>query len=201
MKKTMTINLAGMVYNIDEDAYAKLKAYLDRIEGYFSNEDDGKDILHDIEARIAEILSVKITQSRQVVTMQEIDEVITIMGEPNDFAGEENQQQTDNSYKQSYRRMYRDPDSRIIGGVCSGLGAYWNIDPTLVRIVFIILAIFGFAGVLIYLILWIVLPEATTVAQKLEMRGEPVNVSNISDFIKDEFEHVKKSMNFKKSKK
>ncbi len=197
----MTINLAGMVYNIDEDAYAKLKAYLDRIEGYFSNEEDGKDILHDIEARIAEILSIKITQSRQVVTMQEIDEVITIMGEPNDFAGEENQQQTDNSYKQSYRRMYRDPDSRIIGGVCSGLGAYWNIDPTLVRIVFIILAIFGFAGVLIYLILWIVLPEATTVAQKLEMRGEPVNVSNISDFIKDEFEHVKKSMNFKKSKK
>lgn len=197
----MTINLAGMVYNIDEDAYAKLKAYLDRIEGYFLNEEDGKDILHDIEARIAEILSVKVTQSRQVVTMQNIDEVITIMGEPNDFAGEENHQQTDNSYKQSYRRMYRDPDSRIIGGVCSGLGAYWNIDPTLVRIVFIILAIFGFAGVLIYLILWIVLPEATTVAQKLEMRGEPVNVSNISDFIRDEFEHVKKSMNFKKSKK
>ena len=97
--------------------------------------------------------------------------------------------------------MYRDPDARIIGGVCSGLGAYWNIDPTLIRIVFIVLAIFGLAGVLIYLILWIVLPEASTVAQKLEMRGEPVNVSNISDFIRDEFEHVKKSMNFKKSKK
>ena len=201
MKRTLTINLAGMVYNIDDDAYARLKAYLDRIEGYFSNEDDGKDILHDIEARIAEILSEKITQSRQVVTIKDIDEVIAIMGEPNDFADDESQSQTDNTHKRTYRRMYRDSDARIIGGVCSGLGAYWNIDPTLIRIVFIVLAIFGFAGVLIYLILWIVLPEATTVAQKLEMRGEPVNVSNISDFIRDEFEHVKKSMNFKKPKK
>jgi phage shock protein PspC (stress-responsive transcriptional regulator) len=201
MKKTLTINLAGMVYNIDDDAYSKLKIYLEKIEGHFINEEDGKDILHDIEARIAEILNEKISNSRQVVTIDDINEIIKIMGEPNDFAGGEDQQQNDKSNKRNYRRMYRDPDARIIGGVCSGLGAYWNVDPTLIRIIFIVLAIFGLAGVLIYLILWIVLPEATTVAQKLEMRGESVNISNISDFIRDEFEHVKKNMNFKKTKK
>ena len=122
-------------------------------------------------------------------------------GDPFGPRQEEDQQQTGNSNKRNYRRMYRDPDARIIGGVCSGFGAYWNVDPTLIRIIFIVLAIFGLAGVLIYLILWIVLPEATTVAQKLEMRGESVNISNISDFIRDEFEHVKKNMNFKKTKK
>lgn len=92
--------------------------------------------------------------------------------------------------------MYRDPDNRIIGGVCSGLASYWHIDPAIVRIIFVILAIFGMAGVLIYLILWIVLPEAGTVAQKLEMRGEAVNFSNIGDFFREEFENVKRS--FKK---
>lgn len=92
--------------------------------------------------------------------------------------------------------MYRDPDNCIIGGVCGGLAAYWRVDPTIVRIIFILLAIFGMAGVIIYLILWVVLPEAHTVAQKLEMRGESVNLSSIGDFFREEFNNVKNS--FKK---
>jgi phage shock protein PspC (stress-responsive transcriptional regulator) len=95
--------------------------------------------------------------------------------------------------------MYRDPDNRVIGGVCSGLAAYWNMDPAIIRVVFIVLVLIGGSGLLVYLILWIVMPEAQTTAQKLEMRGEAVTIDNIKDFFRDEFEQVKK--NFKSDKK
>jgi phage shock protein C len=91
--------------------------------------------------------------------------------------------------------MYRDPDHRIIGGVCAGMGAYWHIEPWLVRIIFFILAMMGGLGVLVYLILYIVLPEARTTAQKIEMKGEPVNIHNIKDSVKKEFNTVRKNMN------
>ncbi|MBN2350904.1 MAG: PspC domain-containing protein [Bacteroidales bacterium] len=201
MKKTLTINLAGLVFNIDEDAYSKLKEYLETIEAQFSNEQDPKEIMTDIESRIAELLNSRKPDKQQAVTIEDINEIITIMGNPDEFADEEKSNGQTYTSRKGYRRMYRDPDSRIIGGVCSGLGAYWSIDPSIIRIVFVVLTIFGFAGVLIYLILWIVLPEANTVAQKLEMRGEPVNVNNIRDFFKEEFENVKRGMNFKSSKK
>jgi len=94
-----------------------------------------------------------------------------------------------------YKRMYRDQDNRILGGVCSGMGAYFRIDPIILRIIFVV-AVLGFAsGLIIYLILWVVIPEAKTTAQKLEMRGEPVNVSNIGKTVKEEFNRVKNNMN------
>jgi len=188
----MTINLGGMVYHIDDDAYDKLKIYLDKVKNELRSVDGGEEIYQDIEARIAELFSERLKNNRQVISLLEVEEVIGIMGNPEDISGKT----TERDYKSknhNYRRMYRDPDNRIIGGVCSGLAAYWRIDPTIVRLIFIILAIFGMAGVLIYLILWIVLPEANTVAQKLEMRGEAVNLSNIGDFFRQEFENVKRS--------
>ena len=92
--------------------------------------------------------------------------------------------------------MYRDPDNRVIGGVCSGMGAYWNIDPVIVRIIFIALTLAGGIGVMVYLILYIVLPEAKTTAQKIEMKGEPVNIHNIKEAVKKEFDSVRKNMKF-----
>ena len=90
--------------------------------------------------------------------------------------------------------MYRDPDHRILGGVCSGMGAYWHIDPLIVRILFLV-TFFGFGiGLLIYLLLWVVIPVARTTAQKLEMRGEPVTVENIKRFVREEFRNVKKNI-------
>jgi phage shock protein PspC (stress-responsive transcriptional regulator) len=195
MKKTLTVNLGGMVYHIDDDAYDELKKYLDRVRQELRSLDGGEEIYQDIETRIAELFSERLKNQGQVITLKEVEEVISILGDPEDISGNS----TGESYKtrsRSYKRMYRDPDNRIIGGVCSGLASYWRIDPTIVRIIFVILAIFGMAGVLIYLILWIVLPEAGTVAQKLEMRGEAVNFSNIGDFFREEFENVKRS--FKK---
>jgi phage shock protein C len=92
--------------------------------------------------------------------------------------------------------MYRDPDNRVIGGVCSGMGAYWNIDPVILRIIFIALILAGGVGVMVYLILYIVLPEAKTTAQKIEMKGEPVNIHNIKEAVKNEFDSVRKNMKF-----
>jgi phage shock protein PspC (stress-responsive transcriptional regulator) len=196
MKKTMTVNLGGMVYHIDDDAYDRLKKYLDKVKQELRSIEGGEEIYEDIETRIAELFSERLKNNGQAITIKEVEEVIAILGNPEDIsgnpAGEENK-----SRSRNYKRMYRDPDNRIIGGVCSGLASYWRIDPTIVRIIFVILAVFGMAGVLIYLILWIVLPEAGTVAQKLEMRGEAVNFSNIGDFFREEFENVKRSFNKK----
>ncbi len=91
--------------------------------------------------------------------------------------------------------MYRDPDNRILGGVCAGMGAYWGADPLIIRIIFVVATLIFLSGAIIYLILWVVLPEAKTTAQKLEMRGEPVTISNIGKAVKEEFENIKKKMN------
>ena len=192
MKKTMTVNIAGMVYHIDEDAFDMLNQYLARVKDELRSMEGGNEIYEDIEMRIGELFSERLKNNRQVITMDDVEHVITVLGQPGDISG--NSEKNDHTtYSDTYRRMYRDPDNRIIGGVCRGLAAYWRIDPTLVRLIFIILAIFGMAGVLIYLILWIILPEAQTVAQKLEMRGERVNLSSMGEFFRQEFENVKRS--------
>ncbi len=198
MKKTLTINLAGMVYHIDEDAYAKLRVFLEKLDKKLKNEVNKKEIISDIEARIAELLNERLNGNRQVVILADIDYIVDTIGDPDvifsdSFTSESEQQ---NFYKKKYRRMYRDPDNRVIAGVCSGLAAYWHLDPTIVRIVFVALAFFGGGGLIIYLILLIVLPEAQTTAQKLEMRGEPVTIESIKNFFTEEFENVKQT--FKK---
>jgi len=202
MKKTVTINLAGQVYNMDEDAYGKLKNYLLAIESHFSKETERKEIISDIEARIAELFAERITPSKSVITITDVNDIIQILGRPEDFgdveAGQQENTSQGNSY--TYRRMYRDPDNRLIGGVCSGIGAYFHMDPLILRILFLI-AFFGFGvGIIVYIILWIVLPEANTTAQKLEMRGEPVTIDNIGKTIRDEFNNVKNNMNFSRKK-
>jgi phage shock protein PspC (stress-responsive transcriptional regulator) len=195
MKKTLTINLGGMIYHIDEDAFELLRDYLEKIKQELASAESAEEIYNDIEARIAEILSEKLKNNNEVVTLVDIQEIISLMGKPGDISGNGDTGRS-KSERRQYRRMYRDPDNRMIGGVCSGLAAYWNQDPTLVRVIFVLLAMFGMAGLLIYLVLWIILPEAITVAQKLEMHGEAVTISSITDFMKDEFENVKRS--FKK---
>ncbi|MBN1597234.1 MAG: PspC domain-containing protein [Bacteroidales bacterium] len=204
MKKTLTINLAGIVYHVDEDAYRKLKQYLEALEKKFRQEPDVKDLIADIETRIAELLTERLGNKRQVVIMDDINFVIQTLGDPDVISDEDNSSNysSETHWKTSqkkYRRMYRDPDSRIIGGVCSGLAAYWNMDPTIIRVIFVVLVLVGGSGLLIYLILWMVMPEAQTTAQKLEMRGEAVTIDNIKDFIREEFEQVKK--NFKGDRK
>jgi phage shock protein PspC (stress-responsive transcriptional regulator) len=198
MKKTLTVNLANQVFHIDEDAFYRLREYLDRIEGHFSDKDERNDIISDIENRIGELFGQRINVQKQVITLQDVEEIIRIMGDPVEIVGEEQAGKSEYENYSKPKRLYRDPDNRVLGGVCGGIGQYFKIDPLIVCILFLIV-FFGFGiGLLIYIILWIVVPEARTTAQKLEMRGDPVNASNIGKFVKDEFDHVKKNFKGKK---
>jgi len=196
MKKTFSVNLGNRVYNIDDDAYMHLKEYLDRIESYFSDEKEREDIINDIEMRLSELFSERLSQNRQVITLADVENAIRIMGDPHEIGGEKGKTEPGRSRDERTnrrRRLYRDPDNRVFGGVCGGLGSFLEIDPVILRVILVVLFfVFGF-GLLVYLIMWIVVPEARTTAQKLEMRGDSVNASNIGNFFREEFDSVKKS--------
>ncbi|HLG02657.1 MAG TPA: PspC domain-containing protein, partial [Bacteroidia bacterium] len=197
MNKTITSNISGIIFYIEEDAYEKLQAYLNKVRYSFSAEEGRDEIMADIEARIAEIFSQRISDSKQVIVMADVDHVIAQMGEPGEFAenaAEEKQEDRDEQQRthRTYRRLYRDPDDKIVGGVCSGLGYYFDVDPVWIRIAFVaVFFLFG-SGILFYILLLIIIPKANTTTEKLEMRGEPVDVNNIRKTIREEFEGVKK---------
>ncbi len=200
MKKALKINLSGQIFHIDEDAYEKLKVYLDTISSHFSNVNESKEILSDIESRIAELFREKMSDENQVISAKEVDEVIDIMGRPEEIADEDEMSGGQKNREQrSSRRLFRDPDNAVLGGVSAGLSAYLNLDVLLIRILFIVLTLVG-AGtpIVLYIVLWIAVPRAETAAEKLQMRGEKVNVSNIEKAVREEYEDVKE--NLKKAK-
>jgi phage shock protein PspC (stress-responsive transcriptional regulator) len=196
MKITVSINLGGYSFNIDEDAYAELKMYLKNLELHFAGEESSSEILADIETRMAELFRTRINTYKQVINIEDVQKTITILGTPEDISENDGPSAREKFSSPGYHRMYRDPDHRVIGGVCSGMGAYWDIDPVIIRVIFIALALGGGLGVLVYLILYIVIPEAKTTAQKIEMKGNPVNIHNIKDSVKKEFNSVRKNMKF-----
>ncbi len=220
MIKTIKINISGLVFHIDEDAYNELQGYLNSLKGHFNNQPEGEEIVSDIEARIAELFQEKIKPSKESISSDDVKTVIGILGTPSDFSLENEQEEeqkssnhkTEKDYSKgkTQKRLYRDPDNSYLGGVAGGLGAYLNIDPFWIRIIFVILtfvnviylpfmSIVGF-GIVLYLILWVVVPKAVTTAQKLEMRGENVNLSNIEKSINQEYQQVRKNyQKFKKS--
>lgn len=205
MKKTFTINISGSVFHIDEDAYEKLQNYLLMLSNHFGGSVEGREILQDIEARIAELFNLKMKDGKDVIIDPWVDEVIERMGKPEDFMDASDSEETAQAepvtateQRKVKRRLYRDPDHRVIGGVCSGMGAYFNIDPVILRIVFVVLFFTFGSSVLLYLILWIAVPKARTTAQRLEMKGEEATVSNIEKSIKEEVKEVKDS--FKRMK-
>jgi phage shock protein PspC (stress-responsive transcriptional regulator) len=193
MKITVSINLGGYSFNIDEDAYAELKRYLKNLELHFAGEESSAEILSDIETRMAELFRTKLTNYKQVIDIGDVHQVITVLGTPEDISDNEGPTVRDKFSSPGYHRMYRDNDHRVIGGVCAGIAAYWDIELWLVRLIFFILAMMG-VGFLIYLILYIVLPEAKTTAEKIAMKGNPVNIHNIKNSVKQEFDTVRKNM-------
>ena len=212
MNKTVNINLAGLFFHIDEDAYLKLQRYLEAIKRSFTDSQGRSEIIADIEARIAELFNERVKNERQVIGFKEVDEIITIMGQPEDylvdddiFEDEPTATNKSRSYstKGSSRRLYRDMENSYVGGVSSGLGHYFGIDVIWVRLIWILLIFGAGTGVLLYILLWILVPEATTTSEKLMMRGEPININNIEKKIKDGFESVsesvKKNVDLKKS--
>jgi phage shock protein PspC (stress-responsive transcriptional regulator) len=193
MKKTVNINLGGIIFHIDEDAFEQLNAYLLRIKLHYKEEEGCEEIASDIEARIAELLQEK---SIQIISIGDVDALILIMGEPEAY--EESEEETTSqeepksstSTKKTKKRIYRDKDNEVVGGVCSGIAAYFDIDPVIIRLLALV-GMFAGGGILVYLILWAIIPEAKTTAEKLQMKGEAVNAENIKKTIQKEFDNLK----------
>lgn len=206
MKKTLTINLNNAVFHIDEDAYELLQAYLNEVGNHFKSENEKADIMADIEARIAELFTEKMEKTKNVITIEDVDSVIAIMGKPSQFVDEDPEEGTESESKsdgttksRKSKKYYRDVENRSLSGVASGLAAYLNWDVTLVRIIFVVLAfITSGTFILIYLLMWLIVPKAETTAQKLEMQGEDVNIETIKNKMIDAKEYIE-SDKFKKS--
>lgn len=201
MNKTLTINISGIIFHIEEDAYEKLSRYLATIKSYFSHTEGGNEIMSDIEARIAELLQEKLNPGKQVILLGDVDYALNTMGRPEDFGAEQSSTQSSAENENTAgggssirKRLYRDPDDKVLGGVCSGIGQYFGIDPVWLRIALALLLVFAGTGFLLYLILWIAIPEAKTTAEKLAMKGEPADINNISRTVKEEAEQLKKRM-------
>jgi len=199
MKKTYNINLGGIVFHIDEDAYDLLDKYLSNLRIHFNKEEGAEEIVHDMELRISELFSERLNEKNQVITLKDVEEIIAQMGKPEEFS-EDTTQDTNEYIKEEKtpKRLFRDPDNKVIGGVCSGIAAYFGWDVTILRILLIILAFpifwngaFIIKGiVLFYIIAWIIIPEANTATDKLSMKGMKVNVENIGKTVTDGFEKV-----------
>ncbi len=193
MNKTININLGGIFFHIDEIAYQKLKLYLDAIRRSLSDDPQGRDeILNDIELRIGELLSERITNDRMVINDSDIDEITKIMGRPEDYSVDEELFEDEPKYRSSTssKKLFRDSDDKFLGGVCSGLAHYFGMDVIWMRLLWLVLFFFFGTGFLIYILLWILIPQAETTAEKLQMKGEPVNISNIERKIREEFQDV-----------
>ncbi len=193
MNKVININLGGYPFIIDEDAYAHLDTYLKTIHRHFRSSEGYDEITSDIESRLAEIFQ-EILDGRTIVMTKDIKETIAIMGTPEEFGAEPIEDDepvaTSKDRKSTFKtgkRLFRNPEDEVIGGVCSGVAAYIGIqDPLWVRLAFVLIGISGGFGIPMYVILWAILAKAETASDRLAMRGEPINVSNIGKTIEDE---------------
>ena len=193
MNKTVNINIGGLFFHIDEDAYQKLSKYFDSIKRSLSNSSGKDEIMKDIEMRVAELLSDKQKSDKHVINNKDVEEVIAVMGQPEDYridTDDTDYSAQENFYYPRTKKLYRDKDRGTIAGVCTGLSHYFGIEAVWIKIIFILLIWAGGTGILAYLILWIVTPKAITTSEKLEMTGEPVTISNIEKKVKEEFDNV-----------
>lgn len=207
MNKTININLDGLAFKIEENAYERLNEYLDTIKIRLGNNEEAQEVIADIEARIAELFQYKCQGC--TIQLDAVEEIIHTIGEPAEIVDEEdaedksesNQSKSYNNSSSGYvgkKSLFRDPDDRVLGGVCSGLGAYLDVDPLVFRIIAVATALMSFGIVaFIYVILWIAMPKAKTLGQRIEMRGG-VTFKKMGDNIKEEYQAV--SSKFKEYK-
>ncbi|HEY1037113.1 MAG TPA: DUF2807 domain-containing protein [Candidatus Paceibacterota bacterium] len=183
MKKTISITIGNTPFHLEEDAYAALDRYLDSVRAYFTTDSDDQEILKDIESRIAERF---IESGSKTITLSQVEEIIKDMGTVEQLAeANDEPAEMDQKKRKTVRTLFRDPDNAIVAGISSGLGHYFNIDPILFRVLFIALTLTSGIGIILYIILWIVVPEAQTASQKLSMRGNPINLNSMRNMASD----------------
>ncbi len=194
MNKTISVNIGGLVFNLEEDGFAKLNDYLNSLKEHFGSISYGAEVISDIETRIAEQFSTKISGNTQrAIATPEVDEVLKSIGSVEDFSEPAAHTKSHTENKATAKKLYRNMDDVIVAGVASGIAAYFNIDTTLVRVVFAVTVLAGGWGILLYILLWLILPEAKTTGQKLEMKGSPVTIKQLEQTAKEKISEVKAS--------
>lgn len=196
MIKTINIQLGGIHFLIDEPGYKHLKEYVDGIQKQIEQEPGNEEMMVEIESRMAELLYSTLDKQKGFITLKEVEFLKRVMGTAKDIAGQGSSESftTDEFQRKKHRRFYRDTDERMLGGVCSGLGAYFDTDPWVFRVLFMGVTLLFLTGLLFYVLIWLLVPEAVTLAQKLEMKGEPVTIESIKESVKEEFEQLRKKM-------
>jgi phage shock protein PspC (stress-responsive transcriptional regulator) len=196
MKKTVSVNIKGMNFLIEEDAYELLQDYMNRLSHGLRNEKDSKDIIEDIELRIAELCTSRLNDKKQVIEIEDIQIILDTLGDPSQYLDEDDSSTSE--FKETYeqktyqhdreRHLFRDLENASIAGVCAGIANYFKIDTIIIRAIFLIMFFFGGFGFPLYVILWIVVPKAKSTIEKLRMRGKPITV----DSVKEEVENAAK---------
>jgi len=196
MNKIIQINLAGQAVSIDEKAYESLSEYLGTLENHFAKTADGSEILADIEARIAELFFGKIKKGNEFINATDVSEAIKLMGTAEDMGIDESSEyeSAEHSSNTSNKKLFRDTQDRVLGGVCSGLAAYFNMDTSIVRIAAILLIVFTGIPLIAYFVLWILLPEATTPEDRSRMKGGNTTVNDIVNNVRREATDVARSV-------
>lgn len=195
MEKTINITIGGALFSVEENAYVRLKNYLESLTKHFSKYADHEEIMQDIEARIAERFASEIKPGKQALSLDQIESLIRIMGDAQEFesteSSDEGTMKEETQQPSTMRRLYRDTDHAVIAGVAAGLGAYLGIDPVIIRVLFLLTLFFGGGGLIIYLILWVAVPEAKTSAQKMALQGKPFTIEKIEQTIKENIDVAK----------
>ncbi len=179
MKKNFSVNIGGRIFNIDDDAYECLNNYLSRLRHFFAADLGHDEIIADIEMRIAELLDLQKAQGLSIITLKHIQDVIASMGEPDQLSDSETEQPKHTPGIKTRGKLFRDPDNRQIGGVAAGIAAWFGIDPVWVRLIFAGLTLFYAVGIIVYVVLWLILPIAQTTSEKLEMQRQSININTL----------------------
>lgn len=166
MNKTININLAGRLITINEDAFEILQQYLNSLKSHFNKEEGGEEILHDMEDRVSELFEMKMKKGKVSIDVNDVNEIIAIMGRPEELMDESDSASNEHKEKNSKqdplidfgKKLRKSKSEKIIGGVCGGMAHYFNIDPTIIRFIFAFITLLWGTGLLIYVILWAILP-------------------------------------------
>lgn len=192
MNKTVSVHLQGIPFVIEESAYERLKNYLDQLTDVLKQEEGANEIKQDIEIRMAELFTKALEPAKKVVETYMVEEVLKKLGDPSVFVnGNETSEPHEPSFKKAEKRLFRDKDQAILGGVCAGIANYFGIDVVITRAIIVLITLFAGFGIPLYIILWIITPKAKTSIEKLQMKGEAVNFESMKMEIEKTAEKIK----------
>ncbi len=195
MNKTVSIHLQGVPFIFEEQAYDRLNAYLQRLKQVLQKEEGSDEILQDIELRMVELIQQQLTPFKQVVELAVIEQIIEKLGQPEDFSDDTSSTTESTSVLHDdsvEKRLFRDGDRAMIGGVCAGVAAYFNVDVVIIRAIYIFTFLTFGIGFLLYIVLWAIIPLAKTSSDKLRMKGQHVTIENMKSELEDAASRIKK---------